>query len=367
VVLAGDFNTDARGEACISTLSSVLVTGAPYPADQAGLANTNENRNKPYDWVLTTSNLEALESPTVIGNNTFAHGLVADTRVYTPIADLAPAVAGDSGAPSMQHMAVVRDFALSGTSPATLRVTSPNGGETWSAGSSQTITWTSSGIANLRVELTTDGTTWNMLSASAAAAAGQLAVIAPMIATTAARVRLTAVPGGAPSDTSDAPFTITTGPPPVAHVFLNEVLANEPGSDTAGEFVELVNSGTADADLSGWTIADSVMVRHVFAAGTVLHAGRAIVVFGGASAIPTGLANAVVASTGTLALTNGADTVTLASPTATVDSVAYAKSQPDGVSLNRSPDGDPTGAFVLHTTLSALPRSPGTRVNGASF
>ena len=47
-----------------------------------------------------------------IGAAQFANGLVVDTRVYTPLADLAPALATDSGATGMQHMAVVRDFLL---------------------------------------------------------------------------------------------------------------------------------------------------------------------------------------------------------------------------------------------------------------
>jgi len=38
--------------------------------------------------------------------------LVAETRVYDPIEEIAPATADDSGAPDMQHMAVVRDFAI---------------------------------------------------------------------------------------------------------------------------------------------------------------------------------------------------------------------------------------------------------------
>ena len=243
-----------------------------------------------------------------------------------------------------------------------VRVTAPNGGETWPAGSSQAITWGATGVTDVSVELTTDGTTWTTLSRSTPAAAGQLMVTVPAPATTAAQIRLTAVPGGAPSDVSDAPFTIRGG------VFLNEVLANEPLSDTNGEFVELVNSG-ADADLSGWTISDATAVRHVFAAGTVLRTGRAVVVFAGAASIPAGLGNAIAASTGALSLANGGDTVTLASPTATVDSVTYSSTLAgtDGVSMNRSPDGDLTGTFVLHTTLSASNSSPGVRVDGTAF
>lgn len=130
VVLGGDFNTDARSEACVQTLSAVLTTAGPFPVDQANLGNTNSNRNKPYDWVLVNSALQALETDVIIGSNLFSHGFVADTRVYTPISDLAPALAGDSGALSMQHMAVVRDFALADASPqTTVQVTAPNGGQ----------------------------------------------------------------------------------------------------------------------------------------------------------------------------------------------------------------------------------------------
>jgi len=369
VVLGGDFNTGVRTEACIQTLSAVLATTTPFPVDQANIGNTNSTRSKPDDWVLVNGALQALETGVTIGSNVFGHGLVVDTRVFTPISALAPAVASDSGAPSMQHMAVVRDFALPNVPQPAVQVTAPNGGETWAAGSSQTITWTSTAVTNVSVELSIDGTTFTSLSASVPATAGQLAVTVPQMATTAARVRVSAVPGGAPSDVSDAPFTITVAPPPVGHVFLNEVLANEPGSDPAGEFVELVNSGTGDVDISGWTISDATAARHVFAAGTVLRAGRALVVFGGAAGIPAGLGNAIAASTGSLNLGNSGDTVTLANPAGTVDSVTYtaALAGTDGVSMNRSPDGSSAGTFVLHTAVSSAMRSPGTRASGAAF
>ncbi|MDB4968520.1 MAG: hypothetical protein JWN44_4209 [Myxococcales bacterium] len=116
VVLGGDFNTATRAEPCVQTLSSVLITTGPFPVDQASLDNTNANRNKPYDWVLVNGSLAAQERTVAIGGNSFDHGLVVDTRVYSPISDLAPALAGDSGATNMQHMAVVRDFALPSTS-----------------------------------------------------------------------------------------------------------------------------------------------------------------------------------------------------------------------------------------------------------
>ncbi|MBS2028425.1 MAG: endonuclease/exonuclease/phosphatase family protein [Deltaproteobacteria bacterium] len=112
VVVGGDFNTDNRTEPCLTTLGAWFSTAAPYPADANGNSNTSAPRTRPYDWVLPTPELRALETPVAIGAAQFTGGLVVDTRVYTPLTDLAPALATDSGATGMQHMAVVRDFLL---------------------------------------------------------------------------------------------------------------------------------------------------------------------------------------------------------------------------------------------------------------
>lgn len=161
-------------------------------------------------------------------------------------------------------------------------------------------------------------------------------------------------------------FGGTTSP---AKVIINEILANEPGSNVAGEFVELVNVGGTSIGIGGWTISDGGGVRHTFAAGTSLGAGKAIVVYGGASAIPTGLANAVAASTGALNLANGGDKVIVRNGTTTINSFTYPSSLAvtDGVSMNRSPDTSATGGFVLHTSLSTLASSGGKRSSGTAF
>lgn len=112
VVIGGDFNTDVRTEACLTTLAAVVQTGAPYPSDQAGNDKTNASRAKPYDWVAVSPSLAVRQVPVTIGVAHFADGLVFDSRVYTPLADVAPVLQGDSGATNMQHMAVVKDFVI---------------------------------------------------------------------------------------------------------------------------------------------------------------------------------------------------------------------------------------------------------------
>jgi hypothetical protein len=51
--------------------------------------------------------------------------------------------------------------------------------------------------------------------------------------------------------------------------------------------------------------------RHTFAAGATLNPGKAVIVFGGASAIPAGLSNAVAALSGGLSLNKNGDTFTV--------------------------------------------------------
>lgn len=112
LVIGGDFNTDNRSESCLSTLGQVVTIGTAHPADRNGNVNTNASRAKPYDAVYAGKGLHALQTGTGIGNSTFPNGLVVDTRVYSPISELAPALTTDSGATNMQHMAIVKDFFL---------------------------------------------------------------------------------------------------------------------------------------------------------------------------------------------------------------------------------------------------------------
>ena len=139
------------------------------------------------------------------------------------------------------------------------------------------------------------------------------------------------------------------GPPLV----LNEILANEPGSDTAGEFVEIVNPGASAVDVGGYRLSDSLELRHVLPAGTSIAAGAALVL-----------------QSGDLALSNGGDTVTLADAGGrVVDRVVYggAMGARDGVSMTRATEGDAASPMVLHDEVSSLASSPGLRRDGTPF
>lgn len=110
LVVGGDLNTGTRSEGCVNTLSARVVTTSPFPVDQDDNGNTNAYRNSPYDWVLASPELHGMAVPVVVGNQSFANGLVFDSRVFKPLGDVPPVLEGDSDADQMQHMAVVRDF-----------------------------------------------------------------------------------------------------------------------------------------------------------------------------------------------------------------------------------------------------------------
>ena len=97
---------------------------------------------------------------------------------------------------------VTASFAVDPVAPA---VTSPNGGENWAVGSSQTISWTPGTGGNVTVELSRDnGANWETLFASTANDGSQSWTVSGPAASQA----LVRVSNDAGSDTSDTDFTI---------------------------------------------------------------------------------------------------------------------------------------------------------------
>jgi HYDIN/CFA65/VesB family protein/Ig-like domain-containing protein/immunoglobulin I-set domain protein len=111
------------------------------------------------------------------------------------------------------------------TAPTTIALTSPNGGESWCSGSSQNITWTSSGVTNAKIELSTNsGASFDqVLIASTPAAGGSWAWNIPggQAAADNYRVKVSDASDSDVNDESTANFAIggaimiTTQPQPV--------------------------------------------------------------------------------------------------------------------------------------------------------
>ncbi len=119
VILGGDFNQPDWAP-IQQNLGSLVVVGSSYgdwPADQDGMVRTNATRHKQLDYLLCSPEFCSLETPVVIGNRAYPKGHVVDSRVYHKHGELdtiAPVKASDSEAKDMQHMAVVREFTVTG-------------------------------------------------------------------------------------------------------------------------------------------------------------------------------------------------------------------------------------------------------------
>lgn len=143
-------------------------------------------------------------------------------------------------------------------------------------------------------------------------------------------------------------------------VRVNEILANPDGTDAPHEYVEIVNGGTREIDITGWSLADGYKVRHVFGE-TILVAGGAVTVYSGD---PDGTGR-LVASTRALGLNNNAEEIFIRDTNGkVVDAVAY-KRAISGTSFVRATD-DGNGELVPHTDLGSN-QSPGTRADGSEW
>lgn len=258
-----------------------------------------------------------------------------------------------------------------GGSSDTTPPSTPSGLSASAVSSSQiNLSWTAStdnvGVVDYDVSRSTDGTNFAVVASTTGTSHSDTGLAASTPYSYRVVANDAANNASASSNTASA-TTSAAGSP--AQVILNEILANEPGSDTTAEFIELVNVGGTSVSIAGWTLVVGTTVRHTFASGTTLGAGKAIVVYAAATAIPAGSTNAVAASTGSLVLGNSGTTVAVKNGTTTVNSFAYTSTLAgtDGVSMNRSPDASASGTFVLHTSLSTLQSSGGKRVNGTAF
>ena len=112
IIIAGDMNLYSETEGAIITCKTFL-SDSPVPADQNGDADTNAGRSSRYDRVLVSFSMTNTLTSVAMPSRTYPGGLVFDSRIYTPLTEVPPIQATDSGATQMQHMGVVKDFLIS--------------------------------------------------------------------------------------------------------------------------------------------------------------------------------------------------------------------------------------------------------------
>ncbi|MDP2207498.1 MAG: M12 family metallo-peptidase, partial [Bacteroidota bacterium] len=97
--------------------------------------------------------------------------------------------------------------------PSSITVISPNGGESWIMGTNQSITWTSTGVTNVKIEYTTNnGTNWLTIAESVPASPASYLWTVPTTATTQAQVRVSSATVSSLSDISNNVFSIQFPP-----------------------------------------------------------------------------------------------------------------------------------------------------------
>jgi len=136
------------------------------------------------------------------------------------------------------------------------------------------------------------------------------------------------------------------------------------------EFLEFVNIGDVDLDLSGWSIADSVKTRYEFPEGTKLKVGCGLVIFGGGDP-PNDFGGSLVFSAGSLGLNNAGDKIFLIGASGEEKlSYLYGSEGGENQSLTRWPDISGELPLVLHSEADGSNGdffSPGTRIDGSVF
>ncbi|MCX8010503.1 MAG: glycosyl hydrolase family 18 protein, partial [Ignavibacteria bacterium] len=98
--------------------------------------------------------------------------------------------------------------------PSSVDLISPNGGEVFSAGSTQSVTWLSSNVNNLKIEYSTNGgASWIIISSLYPASSGNYQWTIPNISSNQCKVKVTNVVDPAVKDSTAGLFTIVPNVP----------------------------------------------------------------------------------------------------------------------------------------------------------
>ncbi len=92
-----------------------------------------------------------------------------------------------------------------------ITISSPNGGENWAIGTAQQVSWTSTGISNVKIEYSTNsGNTWSSVVGSTPAGVGNYSWTIPNTPSTQCKLKISDVSDPSIFDLSNAIFTLGT-------------------------------------------------------------------------------------------------------------------------------------------------------------
>ena len=194
----------------IGTPGSVTVTapngGESWTAGSTHAITWNSSNITNVKLEYSTSTLAkfiliASSVPASRGSYSWIVPLISSSACKVRISDVSNSAVND-----------ISDATFTIGAPGSVKVTAPNGGESWTAGSSHNITWSSSNITNVKLEYSSDGgTKWTMIAASTTASTGSYTWIVPNISSSTCKVRISDVMNAAVTDNSNSNFTIGNG------------------------------------------------------------------------------------------------------------------------------------------------------------
>lgn len=133
-----------------------------------------------------------------------------------------------------------------------ITVTSPNGGENWSAGSQQTITWTTAGtVGNVKIDYSLNlGSSWVNLTTSTPND-GSFPWTLPAGQSSQCLVRISEISGNKATDNSNAAFTIGGPPSVVLDKSTMTFTAIQGGAGAAAQTLGITNGGGGSLNWTG--------------------------------------------------------------------------------------------------------------------
>jgi endonuclease I len=111
---------------------------------------------------------------------------------------------------NFNNMTAIASPGSCGTTLASIKITSPSGGETWTAGETHAITWTSTNIDSVKIEYSIDGSPYTTINESVSAADGSYSWVVPNTPSANVLIRITQKNAASPISVASAIFTIST-------------------------------------------------------------------------------------------------------------------------------------------------------------
>ena len=113
ILVGGDLNTyHSPVEPCLSVFASFLDYNDHTPADRLGNSDTNEGRDKRYDWLMANHLLDELHTTTMVGtqDRSYSEGIVFDSWVFPNVASEVPPIKYDDSHGTMDHMGMIKTY-----------------------------------------------------------------------------------------------------------------------------------------------------------------------------------------------------------------------------------------------------------------